>query len=150
MSKSLSIAAGDLTVTGRHYDTVRGKDKLMQDLKCLMIEREGTDAATPEFGSQFETDTYIGNFYTDILAEEAKADVQQLLEDYQAAQLEKIKEETIAYNGLNTMEEGEVIETIDSIESAFSVDTLIIRVTLTTLSGEQIRIDVPLDTYTYG
>ena len=48
------------------------------------------------------------------------------------------------------MEEGEVIETIDSIESAFSVDTLIIRVTLTTLSGEQIRIDVPLDTYTYG
>ena len=82
----------------------------MQDLKCLLIERVGTDPATPDFGSQFETDTYIGSVYTEILAAEARAEVLELLQGYQAAQLEKIKEETIAYNGLNTLEAGEVIE----------------------------------------
>lgn len=150
MSKSLSIAAGDLTVTGRHYDTVTGVDKLKQDLKCLMIERVGTDPATPDFGSQFETDAYIGNVYSEILAAEARADVQELLQSYQSAQLEKIKQETIAYNGLNTLSADEVIQNIDSIDSVFSVDTLVIRVTLTTLANTQIKIDVPVDTFSYG
>lgn len=150
MSKSLALIAGDLNVTGRHYDTVRGKAKLIQDLTCFLIERTETDPATPDFGSQFETDAYIGNVYTDILATEARADIQELLQNYQSSQLEKIKNETIQYNGLNTLEDGEVIESIDSVQSTFSGTTLIVRVSLTVLSGETIKIDVPIDTYVYG
>jgi phage baseplate assembly protein W len=150
MSKSLSIKTGDLSVTGRHYDTVSGKDKLIQDLRCLMIERVGNDPATPDFGSQFDTDTYIGQVYTDVLAAEARQEVQDLLEGYQAAQLQKIKDETIAYNGLNTFSDGEVIQSIDSIASVTTGTSLLIRVILTTMSSEQIKIDVPLDTFTYG
>lgn len=122
----------------------------MQDLRCWLIERVSTDPATPDFGSRFETDEYIGQVYTDIMAAEARADVQDLLQRYQSAQLEKLKQETISYNGLNTLSEGEVIESIDSIQSTFSNTTLVIRVTLTTMTGEQVKIDVPLDMYTYG
>ena len=150
MSKSFSIVTGDLSVTGRHYDTVSGKDKLIQDLRCLLIERVETDPATPDFGSRFETEDYIGQAYTEILASEARADVQALIQRYQQAQLEKLKQETITYGGRNTFNEGEVIETIDSIQSTFSGTTLLIRVTLTTMAGDTIKIDVPLDTYTYG
>lgn len=122
----------------------------MQDLRCLLIERLGTDAATPTFGSDFETDTYIGQVYTESLADEAKADIMGLLQSYQANQLERLKEETIAYNGLNTLEEGEVIESIDAIQHAFTGDTILIRVTLSTVAGDQIKIDVPVDSFTYG
>lgn len=150
MSKSLAITTGDLSITGRHYDTVSGKDKLIQDLRCALIEEVGTDPATPDFGSRFETDDYLGQAYTEILAEEARQDVMTILQSYQAAQLAKLQDETIAYNGLNTFSEGEVIETIDSIDSIFSGDTLIIRVTITTIAQEQIKIDVPVDNFTYG
>lgn len=122
----------------------------MQDLRCMLIERVGTDPATPDFGSQFETGEYIGQVYSDILAAEARLSIQDLLERYQAAQLEKIKQETIAYNGLNTLSNSEVIETIDSIVSTFTGTTLLIRVTITTMADEQIKIDVPLDLYNYG
>lgn len=150
MSKSLSITSGDLSVTGRHYDTVSGKDKLMQDLRCALIEQVGTDPATPGFGSQFEGDTYIGQTYTEALAEEARIEVMSILQDYQVAQLTKIQTETITYNGKNTLSEGEVIDSIDSVDSVFSGDTLVIRVQLTTIAGDQVKIDVPVDTFTYG
>jgi hypothetical protein len=150
MSKSLSIAAGDLSVTQRHYDTVSGKDKLIQDLRCWLIERVNTDPATPDFGSRFETDEYIGQDYTDIIAAQARIDVQDILVRYQQSQLAKLQDETITYNGLNTFDEGEVIESIDSIQSTFSGTTLLIRVTLTTMAGEQVKVDVPLDSYSYG
>lgn len=150
MSKSLAITTGDLSVTGRHYDTVKGRDKLIQDLRCWLIERVGTDPATPDFGSQFETGAYIGQVYSEIVATEARADIQELLQRYQLGQLEKLKRETIAYNGRNTFDEGELIETIDSIQSTFAGTTLIIRVTLTTMANQQVKIDVPIDTYSYG
>jgi hypothetical protein len=150
MSKSLSITSGDLSVTARHYDTVSGKDKLMQDLRCALIEQVGTDPATPEFGSRFETDDYLGQVYAEVLAEEARTDILAIIQNYQAAQLTKIQNETIAYNGLNTLDAGEVIETIDSIDSIFSGDTLVIRVQLTTISGDQVKIDVPVDSFTFG
>jgi hypothetical protein len=122
----------------------------MQDLRCALIEQVGTDPATPDFGSRFETDDYLGQVFTDVLAEEARTDVMSILQTYQANQLARIQDETIAYNGLNTMDEGEVIESIDAIDSLFSGDTLIIRVTITTLAKEQIKIDVPVDMFTYG
>jgi phage baseplate assembly protein W len=150
MSKSLSIASGDLSVTGRHYDTVSGKDKLMQDLRCALIEQVGDDPATPNFGSQFESDTYLGQNYTEMLAEEARVEVMSILQNYQVAQLTKIQTETITYNGKNTLSEGEVIDSIDSVDSVFSGDTLVIRVQLTTIAGDQVKIDVPVDTFSYG
>jgi len=150
MSKSLSIALGDLNVTGRHYDTVRGKDKLMQDLRCLLIEQVGTDPATPGWGSALDTDSYVGAVYSDALAAEARMDIMALLQGYQAAQLEKLKQETIQYDGLNTFEEGEVIESIDEITTLQVGTTLLVRINLTTVAGDQIRIDVPVDTFSYG
>lgn len=150
MSKSLSIASGDLSVTGRHYDTVSGKDKLIQDLRCALIEQVGTDPATPEFGSRFETDDYLGQIYSETLAESAVIDVMTILQTYQQAQLTKIQQETVIYNGLNTFDAEEVIDTIDSVDSVFSGDTLVVRVQLTTIAGNQVKIDVPVDTYTFG
>jgi phage baseplate assembly protein W len=150
MSKSLSIASGDLSVTGRHYDTVTGKDKLMQDLRCALIEQIGDDPATPNFGSNFETDDYLGQVYTEALADQARSEVMSILQTYQANQLQKIQTEVITYNGINTLSAGEVIESIDSVDSTFSGDTLVIRVQLTTIDGSQVKIDVPVDTFTYG
>lgn len=150
MSKSLSIATGDLSVTGRHYDTVTGKDKLIQDLRCALIEQVGTDPATPEFGSQFETDDYLGQVFSETLADQARIDVMTIIQSYQQAQLTKIQQETVQYNGKNTFDADEVIETIDSIDSVFSGDTLVIRVLLTTIGGTEVKIDVPVDPYTFG
>ena len=144
MSKSLTLMNGDLSTVGRSFDTVEGKDKLMQDLRLHIMERIGTDPATPGFGSRFETDAYIGNVYSDELEMEARAEILDIVENYQQGQLEKMKSEIVQFRGRHTLSNDEIIETIDGIDSAFAGSNLLIRVHLTTLAGTQLRVNVPV------
>lgn len=146
MSKSFLVVSGDLVTAGRSFETVRGTAKLLQDLKHRIIERIGTDPATPEFGSRFESDTYIGESYTKELEMEARAEIISLIQDYQQEQLAKIKAEIVRYSGDHTLDPNEVIDTINSIESVSIGTTILLRISLTTLSGQSVRVDVPLET----
>lgn len=145
MSKSLTLRDGDLVTAGRVFETVRGKEKLLQDLTHRIISRIGTDPATPTVGSHYETDTYIGSISSAEIEMQARSELINIIQDYQQEQLAKIKTEIARYGGRHTLDSREVIDTINSVTSARSGDILLLRAELTTLSGENIQVNVPVN-----
>jgi phage baseplate assembly protein W len=142
MSKSLALVGGDLAIQNRSFQTVSGKDKLFQDLKCQILEPLGSDPATPTYGSTIE-DT-IGGVTTPELLLNLKAELTDLLERYQSDQLEKIQEEIIRYSGQTTLDPDEVVKSIDAIDIVQSFDTIILRITITTIGDTQFQFILPL------
>jgi hypothetical protein len=51
MSWSLRIQNGDLMLDGTNLGRATGSAKLIQDLRCAILEKMGTDDLHPEYGS---------------------------------------------------------------------------------------------------
>lgn len=152
MSKSLAIVGGDLSIQNRAYQTVSGKDKLIQDLRNWILEPLGTDPATPNFGTRLDgvvSDTeefsgVIGGMITQQIIDELKAEIIDMLETYQALQIAKMQSEVVTYDGQTTLDPDEVIQSIDSIDAVQAADTIIIQIVLTTFSASSIQITIPV------
>jgi hypothetical protein len=151
MSKSLALVNGDLAIFGRSYATVEGSAKLVQDLRLWVLERIGTDPATPTYGSTLDggvvngvsVPSFIGEQLDDNNSLAIQGVVQTLLQTYQQNQLAKMKAEVTQY-GKTTMSNDEIIHTIDSIQVAIFGTTVIIQAHLTTLAGETFTLTIPL------
>lgn len=153
MSKSFRILNGDLALTGdRTFDIVSGRDKLIQDLTLWVLERIGSDPLTPTFGSTLdggiingaEVPSFIGEVMTQGRINEIRAEVNNLLNQYQQLQLAKIQAETVQYGGSTTLDPDEVLKSIDSITTATSGTIIIVRVALTTLGNSQLQLTIPI------
>lgn len=153
MSTSFKIQGGDLRVgAGRTFETVSGAQKLAQDLELWVLEHIGTDPATPDFGSRLDggiingvaLESFIGQGATDERVAEIKQEITTLLSQYQQTQVAKMQREMILYNGNHTLSKDETLYTVDSIEAKAVVDKIIVRVGITTLSGSQFRLTLPL------
>jgi hypothetical protein len=131
---------------------VSGQDKLLQDLKLWVLERIGTDPATPTYGSRLdggvingeEVPTFIGMMVNERVAAEIRSEVISLLQRYQAAQYEKLREETILYVGKNTLDASEIIQSIDSVRIRSESTTIIVSVHLTTLANQSLNLTFPV------
>jgi len=132
--------------------TIRGKDKLFQDLSLWLRERIGTDPMTPTYGSTLDggivdnenVPSFIGRTINPFVAGQIQSEVYNNIIKYQKAQLQKIKNESSIYQGKNTLDPDEVINTIDSIKTSNIGTTVVVRVVLTTLSNQQINLTLPL------
>ena len=152
MSKSLQLVNGDLFISNRSLQTIRGKDKLFQDLSLWLRERIGTDPMTPTYGSTLDggivdnenVPSFIGRTINPFVAGQIQSEVYNNIIKYQKAQLQKIKNESSIYQGKNTLDPDEVINTIDSIKTSNIGTTVVVRVVLTTLSNQQINLTLPL------
>lgn len=152
MSKSLRLVNGDLSISNRSLDTVRGKDKLFQDLSLWLRERIGTDPMTPTFGSTLdggilnnqEIPSFIGRTLNPIISAQIQAEIYRILVLYQKKQLEKIKAEASRYQGKNTLDPDEVIDTIDSVSTSSLGTTVVVRVMLTTLANNNLNFVLPI------
>jgi hypothetical protein len=152
MSKTLKLEHGDLVVgSSRAFATVQGKDKLFQDLRLWILERIGTDPATPTYGSTLDggvidgeiVPSFIGLPATQERINDIKTEIATLLSRYQQDQLEKMRREVIEYGGKHTLSRDEVLWRVDAIEAAQVGTTVLVRVTCTTLANETFRLTVP-------
>lgn len=152
MSKSLALVNGDLAISSRSLKTIRGKEKLFQDLSLYLLEKVGTDPMTPTYGSTLdggflegqETPSFIGQKLNPIIEGQIQAEVYRVISAYQLNQLEKIKTEASIYQGRNTLDSDEVIKTIDSINTSTVGTTVVVNVVLTTMSASQIALVLPI------
>lgn len=152
MSNSFKITAGDLSVgTGRSFERVSGAAKLAQDLRLWVLERIGTDPATPTYGSALdggiidgqEVPSYIGQLVSGARVAEIQAEVYRLLESYQQVQLQKMQDEMALFNGKHTLSADEVLASIESVDTAVSYDMIIVKVTIITAGDNSINILIP-------
>lgn len=153
MSKSLQLSNGDLILgAGRSLGLVSGKDKLLQDLSLWVLERIGVDPATPSYGNLLDggivNDTEIPGFIGEIVGQnilnEIRNEVLDILQRYQAMQYEKIRRETLAYIGLNTLDEDEVLQNINSVKVTSVGTTVLVQVIITTLAGSNVKLTIPI------
>lgn len=152
MSTSLKISGGDLSIgSGRSYERVVGPYKLAQDLRLWILERIGTDPATPTFGSRLdggvidgvESSSYIGQIAQPAIIADIRAEVISLLSQYQAGQIAKMQREMLAYGGQHTLSADETLQSVVSVDTSQIIDQIIVRVTCMTLAGTQFRLTIP-------
>lgn len=153
MSKSLAVVNGDLVIgAGRAFGTVSGRDKLLQDLRLWVLEKMGVDPSTPTYGNTLdgsvvdgiEHEGFIGQLMTQDNLNEIRNIVIDLLQRYQVMQFEKIRQETLMYLGENTLDEGEVLERIDSVDVKSIGTTVLVSVRVTTLDEQSFRLTIPV------
>jgi hypothetical protein len=153
MSKSFAVVNGDLVIgPGRSLSLVSGRQKLLQDLRLWVLEKMGIDPSTPTYGNLLDGGTedgsnvegFIGRIMTDDALNEIRNVIIDLLQRYQTMQYEKIRAETLRYLGENTLDEDEILETINSVIVQDLGTTALVQVKLTTLAGSSIKLTVPI------
>jgi hypothetical protein len=155
MSKSLRIVNGDLSVgAGRAFETVSGAEKLAQDLRLWILEKIGTDPATPGFGSRLDggavdgqqIESFIGQIGSLERLNEVKAEINTLLSLYQATQIQKMQRDIISSStGRHTLSSDEILQTVESIEAAMTGTTIVVRVIIKTMAGTAAKVTIPVE-----
>lgn len=152
MSNNFKISGGDLVVgAGRTYERVSGITKLQQDLELWLLEKIGTDPSTPTYGSSLDggvidgvtLPSYIGQSSTDGRVREIIAEVRRLLELYQETQVNKMRLEMAQFSGKHTLTGDEILASIDSVDAAVQADIVIVKVAISTATGNSLTLLVP-------
>lgn len=143
MSQSLKLQNGDLVVTsGRAFQVVKNRDKLVQDLKLWILEQFGTDQNTPEYGSML--DSYIGTPMSQAMTNQVQAEILRVLQQYQAMQLDNMQNDTIQYQGSTTLDPSEVIASIDGLTVQTVGTMILVTVAITTLDENPTQLAIPI------
>jgi hypothetical protein len=152
MSTSFKLDGGDLVAgAGRSFERVSGAFKLAQDLRLLILERIGTDPATPTFGTRLdggvidgeEVPSFIGQIGSEALLSDIRSEIATLLAQYQEQQIAKMKSEMLLNDGKTSLGADEILHIINSIEATQSGTQVIVRVNCQTLAGSTFRLLIP-------
>lgn len=153
MSKSLAIINGDLAIdAGRDFALVSGRQKLLQDLRLWVLEKLGIDPATPTYGNKLDNfreddrvhQGFIGQLMTADNINNIRIEVINIIQRYQAMQYDKIRSEALRYVGRNTLDEDEVVATIDAVNVRAVGTFAVVQVQLTTLANTPLKLSIPI------
>lgn len=154
MTYSLNIRGGDLSLGGPGgLSTVTSTDKLIQDLKCWLLERIGTDPLHPDYGSTLDgggvpggpqMNGLLGNAIDQVTILQVEAEVRRILDLYRQQQINRIQIEQTLYNGKNTYTFGEILFAVDSVNATQFKDTIIVNVAIRTANGQSITFSQPV------
>lgn len=152
MSWSLKLTHGDFDVSNASLGTVTGQAKLVQDFRCYILERMGTDDLHPEFGSLIdggtkpdgtEAESVIGttDFRQAFLVIENE--IRRIAKDYQEKQLARARSDKFNYNK-TTFSAGEILLGIASIDAVQNADTMNINVVLKSANNADAVLSIPI------
>lgn len=148
MTWSFKLRNGDLTLGGTSFGTITGEEKLVQDLRCYLLERMGNDDMHPEFGSLLdggrledgtEQPGFIGGPNSALVELEIENEIQRLVLAYQARQLARAKADRLTY-GKTTLHRGEVLLSLSNISIIRKEDLMDISLTLETAANTTIEL----------
>jgi hypothetical protein len=150
MSWSLHLHNGDLTLNQASYGTVTGEAKLVQDLRCYILEEMGTDDVHPSYGAILNGGTlsdgttapgFIGLVNDDFTQLQIESELQRIVSSYQGLQLSRARDDRLVY-GKTTLTRNEILMSAN-FDFAASLDTLTITLSLTTAANT--TVDFTLD-----
>lgn len=148
--RNFKLLNGDLALgPSNRIDTVAGHNKLLQDLRCWLLEPYGIGFMTPNFGS-FLTESGSRGFIGKPIGTETKAELlselERVLTLFQAAQQEKIKIAKMN-NTLNLYSRKEILNKIIDIQIndfAPRYDGYTVKIVLQTADGANLNVDAIL------
>jgi hypothetical protein len=152
MTWSLRIFNGDLVKSNDNsIDTVRGSDKVVQDLLCWIKEPFGTDPINPDLGSFIDIgsggETFVINnksvYIPEDFSEMVLSEIRRIITAYQARQNFRFRKEVSEYGDVVTFDEDEIIQSV-VVDYIKDYDTLYITIDLRTIGGEIYSFSVPV------
>ena len=152
MTWSLKIKNGDLVATGGRLDVVDNENKMVQDLKCQLLEKMGSDILHPTYGSLIDGgvdqngivhDSLIGTDNIGMVQLMIQSEIQRIVGEYQSRQLNRARSDKKTYNK-QTLTYREVVQGIQDIQFVQNLDKLTVRITLSTLGNSTETIDLTL------
>lgn len=152
MSWSLRIKNGDLAPEGNRFAQVNGTAKLVQDLKCSILESRGFDRFHPEFGSIIDggIDEYgnyspslIGETDWDFAALKIESEIRRICTEHQRRQIERDKIDRTRY-GRSTIDPSEMLDSVSRVEIQQAQDKMMVNVLIRTASGATTSLRVPV------
>lgn len=154
MTYSLDISSGDLSMSGPGgVAVVTSQHKLVQDLRCHMLESIGHDPMHPDFGSALDggvlpdgtvIETNIGNIITKNALLNIETEIRRILTNYQRLQLSRIRSEQSIYSGRDYFDTGEILYAVDGVQATQFGSTVVVRVSIRTASGRSINFATPI------
>jgi hypothetical protein len=157
MSWSLTITndgtgCGDLEVSGAQLGVVRGRDKLIQDFRCALMESLGNDDMQPLWGSTLEggvtpdgrmVEGIIGGSDPTIAANAIENEIRRIATVLQQRQLTRVQTERLTYNKV-TLTASEILVGVTHVRVLQAGDELTVLVTLQTGANDLVDVSVPL------
>lgn len=134
MSYSLAVADGDLVQNGSQLGLVFGVDKLKQDVYLWLTERYGGDRFHVNMGSILQD--FIGGIANETARVEIQAEIFRVLQNYQAMQLKRFKENPENFSA------SELLISVDDILAGLNYDTVRVAVRLRNGSSQSTTIKV--------
>ena len=149
MSWSLRLHNGDLVTSGTSLGQITAGSKLVQDLRCAILEPRGTDDMHREFGSVLdggimngvEVPSLIGSTNWELVAMRVEAEIRRICADHQAKQIERSRNDRINY-GESTLHPQELLIEVADIELLEAQDKLMARVTIVTGDNNRRTIEI--------
>jgi hypothetical protein len=152
MSWSLALRNGDLALGGTQLATVTSSRKLVQDLRCALLEPMGTDDLHPSFGSLIDggrkpdgtmVPSLIGSHNWRRAAIEVRAEINRIADEHRRRQLMRAREDQFTY-GKPTLDPGELLIQITDLRMVQVQDSLVVNVTLKVGNGTTHEINIPI------
>lgn len=154
MTWSLHLKNGDLNFSGPGgFATVSGEQKLVQDLKCWILEPRGTDPLHPDYGSTLDGGTLpdgteIESVIGDVISAESlitiESEIRRVLQAYQQQQLDRLTRENALYGGKNTFAASEILQSVVAVNVQQVADTVFVQCVIQTANGSQLSFTQPL------
>lgn len=149
MSYSLQLRNGDLVVDRGRLGFVTGPQKLVQDIRCALLERMGTDDLHPEFGSILDGGTVDGEEVEGIIGETdpqvirsfVATEVNRIISAYRNAQINRAQTDLITYSK-TTLSLGEALSDAQ-VNIGMIEDMLVVQIVLIAESGDKKTIAIP-------
>lgn len=126
---------GDLALGGNQLAKVSNEQKLIQDLKCELLEKRGYNKFYQNYGSNLENQI-IGNVFnspSDIELQ-IETEIADVIRRHQARQLSRAKADKMSF-GKATLTAREVVMDFQIIKFEQSEDSVDIIIELTTAKG---------------
>ena len=133
--KTLLLENGDLVVGEGGFVMLEGSQKVRQDLSITMKEPFGIDRFHPRWGSLLHE--YIGGTVGTETQMFIEGEVARLVQNYMALQQEQV-ERDLALGSVPRFSTGELVERVESIQIRQKYDSFRVRVTLRTISGQDV------------
>jgi hypothetical protein len=143
MTWSLKLKNGDLERSGGQLAKAVNETKMVQDIRCQLLQKMGIDDLHPEFGSLLDggvapdgtvRDSFIGMDDKEMVKLLIYNEIQRVISDYQSRQYARAKIDKMRY-GKATLTRNEVVAGVQSITVNEKLDALNIVITL--ISGEK-------------
>lgn len=134
--KTLRLDDGDLVIgTDSDYAKVTGPAKMIQDLRCALLEPLGNDRFHPGYGSRLEDFIALSN--DEEAAFEVESEVRRVVSNYAAVQRDMVEAETFGGEE-TTFTTDEIIDSLTGISAKITDETVRVTVGLATAAGNQV------------